>query len=112
MRRAIRILAIGVLALVLQPYDNASGGGGPLDPGWTRNKSIATSCRKGLLGVGKCQVVRCVGSSCKGESSWNLAEMWDGPASSVVAAFEFAKARVTGTKPNLGQKRKVTVQMD
>jgi general stress protein 26 len=40
------------------------------------------------------------------------AEMWDGPASSAVAAFEFAKARLTGTKPNLGENRKVTVQMD
>lgn len=37
------------------------------------------------------------------------AEMWDGPASSAVAAFEFGKARVTGKKPNLGEKRKVTV---
>ena len=40
------------------------------------------------------------------------AEMWDGPASSAVAAFEFAKARLTGKKPNLGENRKVTVQMD
>ena len=32
------------------------------------------------------------------------AEMWDGPASSAVAAFEFAKARLTGKKPNLGAK--------
>ena len=39
------------------------------------------------------------------------AELWDGPASVVVAAFEFAKARLTGEKPNLGQKRKVTVAM-
>jgi general stress protein 26 len=39
------------------------------------------------------------------------AEMWDGPSSSTVAAFEFAKARVLGTKPNLGEKRKVTVDM-
>jgi general stress protein 26 len=39
-------------------------------------------------------------------------EMWDGPASSAVAAFEFAKARWTGTKPNLGENRKVTVQLD
>lgn len=56
MRRAIQILAISVLALLLQPYDIAFGGG---------DKSTATSCRKGLVGVGKCQVVRCVGSSCK-----------------------------------------------
>jgi general stress protein 26 len=40
------------------------------------------------------------------------AEMWDGPASSAAAAFEFAKARLTGTKPNLGEKRKVTVEID
>jgi general stress protein 26 len=39
------------------------------------------------------------------------AEMWDGPASSAVAAFEFAKARATGKKPMLGEKRKVTVKM-
>jgi general stress protein 26 len=40
------------------------------------------------------------------------AEMWDGPASSAVAAFEFAKARLTGMKPNLGENRKVSVEMD
>jgi general stress protein 26 len=39
------------------------------------------------------------------------AELWDGPASSFVAAYEFAKARATGEKPNLGEKRKVTVDM-
>ena len=39
------------------------------------------------------------------------AELWDGPASQSVAAFEFAKARLTGTKPNLGENRKVTVHM-
>src|SRR3954452_10000010 len=39
------------------------------------------------------------------------AALWDGPASSAVAAFEFAKARVTGQEPNLGQNRKVTVRM-
>ena len=38
-----------------------------------------------------------------------LAEYWDGPASSAVAAFEFAHARATGEKPNLGENRKVTV---
>jgi general stress protein 26 len=41
-----------------------------------------------------------------------LAEMWDGPASSVVAAYEFTKARMTGRKPSLGEKRKVTVRMN
>ena len=40
------------------------------------------------------------------------AELWDGPASTLVAAFEFAKARLTGEKPNLGEKRKVTVPLD
>jgi general stress protein 26 len=40
------------------------------------------------------------------------AEMWDGPASSAVAAFEFAKARLTGKKPNLGENRKVIIRMD
>jgi general stress protein 26 len=37
------------------------------------------------------------------------AELWDGPASRLVAAYEFAKARLTGAKPNLGENRKVTV---
>jgi general stress protein 26 len=40
------------------------------------------------------------------------AEMWDGPASSAVAAFEFTKARLTATKPNLGEKRKISVELD
>jgi general stress protein 26 len=39
------------------------------------------------------------------------AELWDGPASRAVAAYEFAKARLTGEKPNLGENRKVTVEM-
>jgi general stress protein 26 len=39
------------------------------------------------------------------------AELWDGPASAAVAAFEFAKARATGEKPNLGENRKATVGM-
>lgn len=39
------------------------------------------------------------------------AELWDGPASAAVAAFEFAKARMTGEKPNLGENRKITVPM-
>jgi general stress protein 26 len=39
------------------------------------------------------------------------AELWDGPSSSAVAAFEFAKAKITGKKPNLGENRKVTVPM-
>ena len=40
------------------------------------------------------------------------AEIWDGPASSAIASYEFAKARATGTKPNLGEKRKRTVKMN
>jgi general stress protein 26 len=39
------------------------------------------------------------------------AELWDGPASAAVTAFEFAKARLTGGQPNLGENRKVTVKM-
>jgi general stress protein 26 len=39
------------------------------------------------------------------------AELWDGPASKAVAAYEFAKAKLTGRKPNLGENRKVTVKM-
>lgn len=41
----------------------------------------------------------------------STAELWDGPASKAVAVFEFAKARLTGEKPNLGENRKVTVSM-
>jgi general stress protein 26 len=39
------------------------------------------------------------------------AELWDGPASRAVAAFEFVKAQLTGEKPNLGENRKVTVDL-
>jgi hypothetical protein len=39
------------------------------------------------------------------------AELWDGPASPAVAAFEFAKERFTGKEPKLGKNRKVTVKM-
>jgi general stress protein 26 len=39
------------------------------------------------------------------------AELWDGPASTALVAFEFAKARVSGEKPDLGENRKVTVPM-
>jgi general stress protein 26 len=39
------------------------------------------------------------------------AELWDGPAGNAVAAFEFMKARLTGAKPNLGENRKVTVNL-
>jgi hypothetical protein len=33
------------------------------------------------------------------------AELRDGPSSLAVAAFEFAKAKVTRAKPNLGENR-------
>ena len=39
------------------------------------------------------------------------AELWDGPASTAAVIYEFAKARITGEKPNLGENRKVTVKM-
>jgi general stress protein 26 len=39
------------------------------------------------------------------------AELWDGPASKAIAIFEFAKARLTGARPKLGENRKVTVRM-
>src|ERR1700760_30943 len=39
------------------------------------------------------------------------AELWDGPAGAGVTAFEFAKAKLTGEQPKLGENRKVTVKM-
>jgi general stress protein 26 len=39
------------------------------------------------------------------------AELWDGPASKALAAIEFARARLAGEKPRLGENRKVTVRM-
>jgi general stress protein 26 len=39
------------------------------------------------------------------------AELWDGPSSKAIAAFEFVKAQLTGDKPNLGENRKVTVDL-
>lgn len=39
------------------------------------------------------------------------AELWDGPSNSLVAAFEFAKAKITGEKPFIGENRKKTVAM-
>ena len=36
------------------------------------------------------------------------AELWDGPSSAAGAAFEFAKARLTGEKLNFGENRKGT----
>jgi general stress protein 26 len=40
-----------------------------------------------------------------------LAELWDGPSSPMVAAYEMAKARITGDKPDLGENRKKTVPL-
>ena len=40
-----------------------------------------------------------------------IAELWDGPASKAVAAFEFVKSRLIGGEPNLGENRKVTVDL-
>ena len=40
-----------------------------------------------------------------------LAELWDGPASRIVAAFEFIKAELTGAQPKLGENCKVTISM-
>jgi hypothetical protein len=37
--------------------------------------------------------------------------MWDGPADSAVAAHEFAKARMTGERSDLGENRKVSADM-
>jgi general stress protein 26 len=39
------------------------------------------------------------------------AELWDGPANAVLTAFEFAKAKLTGEEPELGENRKVTVKI-
>ena len=35
------------------------------------------------------------------------AELWDGPASLVVTAYEFAKSLFTGVEPNLGENRRL-----
>jgi general stress protein 26 len=40
-----------------------------------------------------------------------LAELWDGPSSAIVAAYEMAKAQITGDKPDLGENRKKTVSL-
>jgi general stress protein 26 len=37
----------------------------------------------------------------------SAAELWDGPASAAVVGFEFAKARVTATQPDVGENRRV-----
>jgi hypothetical protein len=53
MGRALHILAAAALCLLLQPSGIAAAA------------STSVSCNKALLGVGKCQVVRCVGRACK-----------------------------------------------
>jgi hypothetical protein len=53
MGRALHILAAAALCLLLQPSGIASAA------------STSVSCNKALLGVGKCQVVQCVGRACK-----------------------------------------------
>src|SRR5262245_46147301 len=40
-----------------------------------------------------------------------VAELWDGPASTAVTVFEFVKSALSGSEPNLGENRKVTVEM-
>jgi|SoiMethySBSTD1v2_1073268.scaffolds.fasta_scaffold1994152_2 hypothetical protein len=54
MGRPLHILAAAALCLLLQPSGIASAAG-----------STSVSCNRALLGVGKCQVVRCVGRGCK-----------------------------------------------
>jgi general stress protein 26 len=39
------------------------------------------------------------------------AEMWDGPANCAIADFQFAKARMFGTKADLGETHKVTLEL-
>jgi general stress protein 26 len=40
-----------------------------------------------------------------------IGELWDEPRSRIVTYLEFAKAKLTGLEPNLGENRKVTVKM-
>lgn len=40
-----------------------------------------------------------------------IAELWDGPASPAVVAFEYVKSRLIGDRPDLGENRKVTVDL-
>lgn len=37
------------------------------------------------------------------------ASLWDGPSSKTVELFEFIKAKVTGSEPNLGENRKTDI---
>ena len=40
-----------------------------------------------------------------------IAELWDGPSSKMIAAFEFVKSQLTGREPDLGENRKITVRL-
>jgi hypothetical protein len=40
-----------------------------------------------------------------------IAELWEGPSSRAVAAFEFGKTRRTSAKPNLGESRRHTARL-
>ena len=39
------------------------------------------------------------------------AELWDGPSSKTMTIFEFLKSQIIGAKPDLGENRKATVNM-
>jgi len=39
------------------------------------------------------------------------AELWDGPASKAATMFELVKARLTEAAPEVGENRKITVDM-
>jgi general stress protein 26 len=38
------------------------------------------------------------------------AQLWDGPASAAITAFEFVKAKLTGQEPHLGENRQVAIK--
>ena len=40
-----------------------------------------------------------------------IAELWDGPSSKMIAAFEFVKSQLVGGEPDLGENRKITVRL-
>lgn len=40
-----------------------------------------------------------------------IAELWDGPSSKMIAAFEFVKSQLTGGEADLGENRKATVRL-
>ncbi|HUN97805.1 MAG TPA: pyridoxamine 5'-phosphate oxidase family protein [Bradyrhizobium sp.] len=39
------------------------------------------------------------------------AELWDGPSSKAATVFEFLKSQITGAEPQLGENRKITINM-